>query len=153
MKINAAKIGIFVVGGAIGAVISAVVTRNLVDKTYREAADEEIYKAWKESKTKIDGYKAQIKELEEKISQQKVTISTLADQVRSNGGTPEVKEASEDDDTEDDIRPSVGTSSREDLKDSAKRTYERYSKRYRTNEDDIPEGVEFMSPEIEEKLI
>ena len=153
MKINAAKIGIFVVGGAIGAVISAVVTRNLVDKTYREAADEEIYKAWKESKTKIDGYKAQIKELEEKISQQKVTISTLADQVRSNGGTPEVKEASEDDDTEDDIRPSVGTSSREDLKDSAKRTYERYSKRYRPNEDDIPEGVEFMSPEIEEKMI
>ena len=153
MKINAAKIGIFVVGGVVGAVISAVVTRNLVDKTYREAADEEIYKAWKESKTKIDGYKAQIKELEEKISQQKVTISTLADQVRSNGGTPEVKEASEDDDTEDDIRPSVGTSSREDLKDSAKRTYERYSKRYRTNEDDIPEGVEFMSPEIEEKLI
>lgn len=153
MKINAAKIGIFVVGGAVGAVISAVVTRNLVDKTYREAADEEIYKAWKESKTKIDGYKAQIKELEEKISQQKVTISTLADQVRSNGGTPEVKEASEDDDTEDDIRPSVGTSSREDLKDSAKRTYERYSKRYRPNEDDIPEGVEFMSPEIEEKMI
>lgn len=153
MKINVAKIGIFVFGGAIGAVVSAVVTRNLVDKTYREAADKEIYEAWKESKTKSDGYKAQIKELEEKISQQKVTISTLADQVRSNGGTPEIKEASEDDDTEDDIRHSVGKSTREDPRDVAKRTYERYSKRFRSDNEDIPEGVEFMSPEIEEEVI
>lgn len=153
MKINVAKIGIFVFGGAIGAVVSAVVTRNLVDKTYREAADKEIYEAWKESKTKIDAYKAEIKELNEKISQQKVTISTLADQVRSNGGTPEIKEASEDDDTEDDPGHPVGKSTKKDLRDSAKRTYERYSKRFRSEDDDVPEGVEFMSPEIEEELI
>lgn len=153
MKINAAKIGIFVFGGAVGAVISAFVTRKMVDETYRKAADDEIYKIWQDSKKKNDENKAKIKELEEKISQQKVTISTLADQIRSCGETPKLEKEPEEDETEDDLRPSVPTSARKDVRTVAKEHYERYSKRYKSDEVEFPGEVEEMSPEIEEELI
>ena len=43
MKINAAKLGIFAAGAAVGAVISAIITRNVVDKTYREVGRHRVH--------------------------------------------------------------------------------------------------------------
>ena len=144
MKINAAKIGIFAAGAAVGAVISAIITRNVVDKTYREVADKEIYDAWEASKAKKKEYLAQIKELQEKVSQQNVTIQTLADQVKAYGGeiaTP--KEPESTDDTEDDQGSAVYTSYRE----RSQREYEKRAGHYRSEE-----GVEFDNPTEEDYL-
>ena len=92
----------FLLGGAVGGVISAVVTDKMVDKEYRKAADEEIFEATNAANERIKGYKDQIKELQEKIARQKVTINTLADQVRegSNGDPADI--LSDEDDPEAD---------------------------------------------------
>ena len=135
MKINGAKIGIFVAGAAVGAVISAIVTRNVVDETYRKAADEEIYKAWQESKARAKKYQDKIADLEEKVTQQSVTIKTLADQVRRTGGVPvEHNEEDSDDETEDDPRSTVYTGKRETVRGQ----YERYASRYQADEIEFP---------------
>ena len=129
-KVN--KIVIFLCGAAVGAAVSAFVTRKLVDETYRNAADEEIYKAWQDTKAKKRQYQEQIKGLEEKITQQNVTIKTLADQVRRAGDAPVASLVEEDDDeTEDDPRPSLPTSSKTSERDRERATYHSYSARYR----------------------
>lgn len=157
MKINWKSVGTFIFGAAVGGVVSAVVTRNVVDKTYRDAADKQICEAWKESKSRMDGYKSKIKDLEEKIKQQSVTIQTLADQIRSCGGTPVMPKDDSDDETEDDrssLHKSEGKHGR--TKQEADRAlYQNYAGRYRRNE---PAEAEFpmeddVDPEEEEEAI
>ena len=148
MKINWAKVGIFAAGAAVGGVISAIITRNVVDKTYRKAADDEIYKAWEESKARRKADKDKIKELEEKIKQQNVTIQAQADQIRLCGGVPvEEKTESEADETEDDIGSAVSKSDRRAGSGSGydtRRRYTAYSRIYDRAEAEFPmeEGPE-----------
>lgn len=99
------KVLIFAAGAAVGAVISAVVTNMVVEKTYRDAADEEIFEANRIANDRIKKYKDEIKELKEKISRQKVTINTLADQVREGKGDGDLSDIlGDDEDGEDDPR-------------------------------------------------
>ena len=138
MKVNASKIGIFLAGFGVGAAISAFVTDKIVDKEYRNAADEEITKANHKANEKIKAYKAEIKELQEKISRQKVTINTLADQVRENKGgdiSDILKEIDEDDDSEADPGRDIQRSKTECNEKEGpvvQRKYEEYAKRYRS---------------------
>ena len=131
MKLRKGSVISFVIGAAVGSVVSAFVTRNVVDKVYREVADEEIYKAWKDSREQMKAYKDKIQELEEKIKQQSVTIQTLADQVRRTGGTP-VEENDIPDDSEDDLRQTVSESTGE----STRENYHSYARRYTGKEDE-----------------
>lgn len=112
MKVNVAKIGIFLGGFALGAVVSYFVTDKMVDKVYRDAADEEITKASQQCNEKIKGYKAQIKELQEKISRQKVVIANLADQIKENkkDAVDDILKDLDEDDAEDDPRPDISAS-------------------------------------------
>lgn len=112
MKVNGAKFGIFLGGFALGAVVSYFVTDKMVDKVYRDAADEEITKASQQCNEKIKGYKAQIKELQEKISRQKVVIANLADQIKENkkDAVDDILKDLDEDDAEDDPRPDISAS-------------------------------------------
>lgn len=161
MKINGAKIGIFMGGFGLGAVISYFVTDRIVDKVYRDAADEEITKASQQCNEKIKGYKAQIKELQEKVARQKVVIGNLADQIKENkkDAVDDILKELDEDDTEDDPRPDISASkakARESEK-AARAAYTEYRKAARRvkavrepAEDE--EGVEF-DPVEEEELI
>lgn len=162
MKVNGAKIGIFLGGFALGAVVSYFVTDKMVDKVYRDAADEEITKASQQCNEKIKGYKAQIKELQEKISRQKVTINTLADQVRENkkGEVDDILKELDEDDTEGDPRPDISASkakARESEKAAraAYTEYRRISHRHlqaKRPDDEDQDGLEFDPVEEEEAI-
>lgn len=163
MKVNGAKIGIFLGGLALGAVVSYFVTDKMVDKVYRDAADEEITKASQQCNEKIKGYKAQIKELQEKISRQKVTINTLADQVRENkkGEVDDILKELDEDDGEADPRPDISggerrTKESERAERAAYTEYRRLSHRHikaaRRPDDDDQDGVEFNPVEEEEAI-
>jgi len=156
---------IFAAGAAVGAVISAFVTNRVVEKTYRDAADEEIFEANRIANDRIKKYKDEIKELKEKISRQKVTINTLADQVRENKGDGDLSDIlGEDEDGEDDprLRSTVKKVERkiEDSREFRKNpTYTRYSGRYGGTKVEEPEeeDAEFpyseVDPEEEEDCI
>lgn len=158
MKINVAKIGIFVAGAAIGAAISAFVTSKTVEKIYKQAADDEIYKMWKSCSEKEKAMKAEIKDLKEEITRKNVLIQAQADQIRSCGGTVEASESeNDDDDTEDDPRHPVYTGSgrdREGKREAARREYEAYSRIYDRSEREFPvENAceeDHIDPELEE---
>ena len=163
------KVLIFAAGAAVGAVISAFVTNRVVEKTYRDAADEEIFEANKLANDRIKKYKDEIKELKEKISRQKVTINTLADQVREGKGDGDLSDIlGDDEDGEDDprLRSAVKKVEREveDFREFRKNpTYTRYTSRYgatTVEEDDgglYSDGTEFpfgeVDPEEEEDCI
>lgn len=139
MKIKGRDVAIFVFGSAVGAVISAVVTRKMVDETYKKAADDEIFKIWQKSKEKSKADQEKIKELEEKISQQNVTIRTLADQVRKSGGVPT---AEEEPDGEDDAESDPGqtiSGGKSSSREAEREEYVRYSKQYTGTEDEYAE--------------
>lgn len=153
----------FLLGGAVGGVISAVVTDKMVDKEYRRAADEEIFEATNAANERIKGYKDQIKELQEKIARQKVTINTLADQVRegSNGDPADIL-SDEDDPEADPGLTKVQRSPRKSPKSAdepLRRGYTAYAKRYSGEIDEDPdysEEAEFPEepdPEEEEEAI
>lgn len=159
---------IFAAGAAVGAVVSAFVTNRVVEKTYRDAADEEIFEANKLANDRIKKYKDEIKELKEKISRQKVTINTLADQVREGKGDGDLSDIlSDDEDGEDDPRLRAAAKKVErkntDLREFRKNpTYTRYASRYgatTVGEDSggLSEGTEFpfgeVDPEEEEDCI
>lgn len=162
MKVNAAKIGIFMGGFGLGAVISYFVTDKIVDKVYRDAADEEITKASQQYNEKIKGYKARIKELQDKISRQKVTINTLADQVRENkkGEVDDIlKELDEDDEEADPGQDrSAGKERARESEKAARAAYTEYRKARKHPQIAIKlpirddEAVEFV-PAEEEELI
>lgn len=162
MKINGAKIGIFLGGFGLGAVISYFVTDRIVDKVYRDAADEEITKMSQQYNEKVKGYKAQIKELQEKISRQKVVIGNLADQIKENkkDAVDDILKELDEDDTEDDPRPDLSASkakARESEK-AARAAYTEYRKishrRIETRKPDYEDqdGVEFDPVEEEEAI-
>lgn len=153
----------FLLGGAVGGVISAVVTDKMVDKEYRRAADEEIFEATNAANERIKGYKDQIKELQEKIARQKVTINTLADQVREGSKDDPADILGDEDDSEADPGPekvqrSPRTGSKSAHKPSRGR-YTAYAKRYSGEIDEDPdysEEAEFPEepdPEEEEEAI
>ena len=155
---------IFVAGAAVGAVVSAFVTNRVVEKTYRDAADEEIFEANKLANDRIKKYKDEIKELKEKISRQKVTINTLADQVREGKGDGDLSDILGDEDGEDDprLRSAAKKVERktEDPRELRKNpTYTRYTGRYGGAKVDEPEeeDTEFpfseVDPEEEEDCI
>lgn len=159
---------IFAAGAAVGAVISAVVTNRVVEKTYRDAADEEIFEANRIANDRIKKYKDEIKELKEKISRQKVTINTLADQVREGKGDGDLSDIlGDDEDGEDDPRLRAAAKKverkTEDFRELRKNpTYTRYASRYgatTVGEDSggLSDGTEFpfseVDPEEEEDSI
>ena len=156
----------FAAGAAVGAVVSAFVTNRVVEKTYRDAADEEIFEANKLANDRIKKYKDEIKELKEKISRQKVTINTLADQVREGKKDGDLSDIlGDDEDGEDDprLRAAVKKVERkaktysQEVKKSP--VYTRYASRYggtRVEEDDgeLSDGTEFpFDPDEEEDCI
>ena len=153
---------IFAAGAAVGAVVSAFVTNRVVEKTYRDAADEEIFEANKLANERIKKYKDEIKELKDKISRQKVTINTLADQVREGKGDGDLSDILGDaEDGEDDprLRSAAKKVERkvEDPREFRKNhTYTRYTARYGGTKVDEPEGedTEFpFDPDEEEDCI
>lgn len=145
------KIVIFAAGAAVGAVVSAIVTNNVVEKTYREKADEEIYNATQSANEKITKYKDQIKKLKEKVSRQKVTINTLIDQLREyKGGDAGDIAVEEDDDAEDD--PGfVEIQKREE--EHPRVQYRKYASAYRAIKGDYDEEYDELDPEEEEEII
>lgn len=160
------KVLIFAAGAAVGAVVSAFVTNRVVEKTYRDAADEEIFEANRIANDRIKKYKDEIKELKEKISRQKVTINTLADQVREGKGDGDLSDIlGDDEDGEDDprLRSAAKKVERktEDPREFWKNsTYTRYASRYggtKVDEPEEEEDVEFpyseVDPEEEEDCI
>ena len=152
---------IFAAGAAVGAVISAFVTNRVVEKTYRDAADEEIFEANRIANDRIKKYKDEIKELKEKISRQKVTINTLADQVREGKGDGDLSDIlGDDEDGEDD--PRLGSTVKKVEGKVEKTTYTRYASRYggtpvEEDDDESSDGTEFpygeVDPEEEEDCI
>ena len=146
---------IFAAGAAVGAVVSAFVTNRVVEKTYRDAADEEIFEANKLANERIKKYKDEIKELKEKISRQKVTINTLADQVREGKGDGDLSDIlGDDEDGEDD--PRLRAAAKKVERKIEKTTYTRYTARYGGTKVDEPEeeDVEFpFDPDEEEDCI
>ena len=157
---------IFAAGAAVGAVISAFVTNRVVEKTYRDAADEEIFEANRIANDRIKKYKDEIKELKEKISRQKVTINTLADQVREGKGDGDLSDIlGDDEDGEDDprLRSAVKKVERKDKEyyQEVKKSpvYTKYTGRYgghsvEEDDDEYPDGTEFpFDPEEEEDCI
>lgn len=162
MKINGAKIGIFMGGFGLGAVISYFVTDRIVDKVYRDAADEEITKASQQCNEKIKGYKAQIKELQEKVARQKVVIGNLADQIKENkkDAVDDILKELDEDDAEADPRPAVPGSKAgaKESEKAARAAYTEYRKiSHRKAEVRRPvykdqDGVEFDPAEEEEAI-
>lgn len=159
---------IFAAGAAVGAVVSAFVTNRVVEKTYRDAADEEIFEANKLANDRIKKYKDEIKELKEKISRQKVTINTLADQVREGKKDGDLSDILDDEDGEDDprLRAAVKKIERKDKEyyQEVKKSpvYTRYTGRYggshvERNDAESSDGTEFpfseVDPEEEEDCI
>ena len=146
---------IFAAGAAVGAVISAFVTNRVVEKTYRDAADEEIFEANRIANDRIKKYKEEIKELQEKISRQKVTINTLADQVREGKGDGDLSDIlSDDEDGEDD--PRLRAAAKKVERKVEEPTYTRYTGRYGGTKVKEPEeeDTEFpFDPEEEEDCI
>lgn len=149
---------IFAAGAAVGAVVSAFVTNRVVEKTYRDAADEEIFEANRIANDRIKKYKDEIKELQEKISRQKVTINTLADQVREGKGDGDLSDIlSDDEDGEDD--PRLRSAVKKVERKTEEPTYTRYTGRYgatTVGKDDggFSDGTEFpFDPEEEEDCI
>lgn len=149
---------IFAAGAAVGAVISAFVTNRVVEKTYRDAADEEIFEANRIANDRIKKYKEEIKELQEKISRQKVTINTLADQVREGKGDGDLSDIlSDDEDGEDD--PRLRSAVKKVERKTEKTTYTRYTGRYGGTKVEEPEeeDTEFpfseVDPEEEEDCV
>ena len=146
---------IFAAGAAVGAVISAFVTNRVVEKTYRDAADEEIFEANRIANDRIKKYKEEIKELQEKISRQKVTINTLADQVREGKGDGDPSDIlSDDEDGEDD--PRLRSAAKKVERKVEKSTYTRYTGRYGGTKVEEPEeeDAEFpFDPDEEEDCI
>lgn len=153
---------IFAAGAAVGAVISAFVTNRVVEKTYRDAADEEIFEANRIANDRIKKYKDEIKELKEKISRQKVTINTLADQVREGKGDGDLSDIlGDDEDGEDDPRLRAAAKKVErkikDFREFRKNpTYTRYASIYGGTKVEEPEeeDTEFpFDPDEEEDCI
>lgn len=163
MRKKISNVLFFLFGGVVGGVISAVVTDKMVDKEYRRAADEEIFEATNAANERIKGYKDQIQELQEKISRQKVTINTLADQVREGSKGDPADILGDEDDPEADPGPTeVQRSPRKDTKhayEPVRGRYTAYAKRYSGEIDEDPdysEEAEFPEepdPEEEEEAI
>lgn len=161
MKRGLSNFVFFLAGGVVGGVISAIITDKLVDKEYRRVADEEIFEANQAANERIKRYKDEIKDLQEKISRQKVTINTLADQVReaTKGDLSDI--LGEDDDSEDDPGPKkIHGSPRKGTESESRATYTAYSRRYSgevDDESDYSEEAEFPEdepdPEEEEEII
>lgn len=158
MKVNGIKIGIFLGGFGLGAVVSYFVTDRMVDKMYRNAADEEITKMAQQCNEKNKAYKAQIKELQEKIARQKVVIANLADQIKENkkDAVDDILKDLDEDDAEDDPRPDISASkakARESEK-AARAAYTEYRKAFKrysgASEDE--DGLEFDPAEEEEAI-
>lgn len=145
-----AKIVIFGLGAAVGAVVSAIVTNNIVEKTYREQADEEINKAAAAANEKITKYKEVNKKLRERISRQKVTIDGLIEQLREYKGGDVSDIVTEDDDTEDD----PGFVELQKSEEERPRVqYRNYASMYRAVKGDLDEEYDEFDPEEEEEII
>lgn len=157
MKVNGAKIGIFLGGFGLGAAVSYFVTNKIVEKAYKDAADEEITSMSHKYNEKIKGFKDQIKELQDKITRQKVTINTLADQVRENkqGDVSDILKELDDDDEEGDPGQALERSqerARESEKE-ARRVYREYRKAVRRprREDRDEDEVDYEFDPVEEE--
>ncbi len=149
MKISWSKIGIFLAGGCVGAVISAFVTDKTVSKAYSRAADDEIHAINTTANERIKKAREEVTELKKKVAQQKVTINTLADQVRESG-----KDVSDilkdDDDGEDDPGQVDERKPVESREETGKRPYRTYARRYHGTEvSRDEEEVEFTEEDAE----
>jgi hypothetical protein len=151
MKINWGKVASFLAGGCVGAAISAFVTDKMVSKAYSRAADDEIHEINSVANERIKKARKEVTELKQKVAQQKVTINTLADQVRESG--KDVSDILKDDDDSEDDPGQVNERKPVERREKAeKSSYRSYARRYRRAEDrDDEEDVEFTEEEAEDE--
>lgn len=152
MNVKLCKLLIFSAGAVIGAVISAVATKKILQKKYWDEFDRELNEQSLRHKDDMKALKEENAELREKISQQNVAIQTLADQI--SGKKPrEEGEIAADSDAEEDRQTSGGGEER--VKREAEAARRRYSGSEDGVEDDIPgEDGYFSEEEVEtEELI
>lgn len=101
MNVKLCKLLIFSAGAVIGAVISAVATKKILQKKYWDEFDRELNEQSLRHKDDMKALKEENAELREKISQQNVAIQTLADQISgkkcvNEGGLAADTDAEED---------------------------------------------------------
>lgn len=151
MNVKLCKLLIFSAGAVIGAVISAVATKKILQKKYWDEFDRELNEQSLRHKDDMKALKEENADLREKISQQNVAIQTLADQISGKKPVEEGKLAADSDAEED--RQTPGGSEEE-----SKRKAEALRRQYFGEdavEDDIPgEDGYFSEEEVEtEELV
>lgn len=153
MKKWISKAIIFATGAAVGGFISMIVTRQLVDKAYRDAADEEIYEATKTYNEKLLKRNDEISKLKEKVARQKTVIMTLAEQLKENNKDMLKNIIEDDDDQEDDLghEQAVPKLERKTETSVSALPYRKYSSRYSPTEIE-EEEIEFKPEEEEDSI-
>lgn len=154
MNVKLCKLLIFSAGAVIGAVISAVATKKILQKKYWDEFDRELNEQSLRHKDDMKALKEENADLREKISQQNVAIQTLADQISGKKCVEEGTLAA-DTDAEEDRQTPEG--SEEESKRKAEALRRLYSAAMGEDgvEDDIPgEDGYFSKEEVEtEELI
>ena len=146
MNIKLCKFLIFSAGAVVGAVISAVATKKILQKKYWDEFDRELNEQSLRHKDDMKALKEENAELRAKISQQSVAIQTLADQISGKKCVEEGTLATDSDVEEDRSAASGGENGVEREAEAARR---RYSAAMGEDgvEDDIPGEDEYFSEE------
>lgn len=146
MNIKLCKFLIFSAGAVVGAVISAVATKKILQKKYWDEFDRELNEQSLRHKDDMKALKEENAELRAKISQQSVAIQTLADQISGKKCVNEGGIAADSDAEEDRSAASGGENGVEREAEAARR---RYSAAMGEDgvKDDIPGEDEYFSEE------
>lgn len=144
MNIKLCKFLIFSAGAVVGAVISAVATKKILQKKYWDEFDRELNEQSLRHKDDMKALKEENADLRAKISQQSVAIQTLADQI-SGKKCVEEGELVIDSDAEEDRSTASGGKNRVEREAEAARR--RYTGSEDEFEDDIPGEDEYFSEE------
>lgn len=144
MNIKLCKFLIFSAGAVVGAVISAIATKKILQKKYWDEFDRELNEQSLRHKDDMKALKEENADLRAKISQQSVAIQTLADQISGKKCVEEGTLATDSDVEEDRSTASGGENRVEREAEAARR---RYSGSEDEFEDDIPGEDEYFSEE------
>lgn len=146
MNIKLYKFLIFSAGAVVGAVISAVATKKILQKKYWDEFDRELNEQSLRHKDDMKALKEENAELRAKISQQSVAIQTLADQISGKKCVNEGGIAADSDAEEDRSTASGGENRAEREAEAARRRYTAAMGEDGV-EDDIPGEDEYFSEE------
>lgn len=146
MNIKLCKFLIFSAGAVVGAVISAVATKKILQKKYWDEFDRELNEQSLRHKDDMKALKEENAELRAKISQQSVAIQTLADQISGKKCVNEGGIAADSDAEEDRSTASGGENRVERETEAARRRYTAAMGEDGV-EDDIPGEDEYFSEE------